>query len=263
MKRDAFKAIFDKDFDSFKAGATEPVDVAVVDSGVDSTHADLKGQVKSSFVIKPVEDRHEIETVAIPCNNDAYGHGTGVAGIIASIAHNAHIHDIRVLDEHCSSTGATLLQGFHLAIENKYRVINLSLASTAKFASQLQELCEKAYRQNQIVVAAKRNMPLVDNGFPAEFSSCIAVDIGDFSSPFIFNYRSDNPIEYVARGEAVRTTAIGGGYTEMSGTSFATPTIAGIVALILGSYPDLRLFELKTILKAFAVQENEHEGGPQ
>jgi subtilisin len=257
MKRETLKAIFDKEFEFFKAGTHEPVDVAVVDSGVDSTHADLTGHVKSAYMIKPVEDRQEVEVVTVPCNNDAFGHGTGVAGIIARIAPNAHIHDIRVLDEYCGCTGATLLRGFQLAVENKYRVINLSLASSAKFADQLHDLCERAYRQNQIVVASKRNMPLVDNGFPAEFSSCIAVDNGEFSSPYIFHYRSDNPIEYVGQGEAVKTTAKGGGYTEMSGTSFATPTIAGIVALILGSYPDLRLFEMKTILKAFAEQEKE------
>jgi subtilisin len=257
MMREAFKAIFDKNFELFQAGTLEPVDVAVVDSGIDSTHADLIGQVKSAYIIQPVEDRQEVGAVTVPCNNDVFGHGTGVAGIIARIAPNSHIHDIRVLDESCGCTAATLLRGFQLAVENKYRVINLSLASSAKFATQLHELCEKAYRQNQIVIAAKRNMPLVDNGFPAEFSSCVSVDNGEFTSPFTFHYRVDNPIEYVARGEAVKTAAMGGGYTEMSGTSFATPTIAGIVALILGSYPELRLFEIKTILKAFAAQEKE------
>ncbi len=90
-------------------------------------------------------------------------------------------------------------------------------------------------------------------GFPAEFSNCISVDNKAFVSPYEFVYRPDTVIEYAANGEEVVVAAAGGGYTTMTGTSFAAPTVSGLCALILGAYPALRPFELKTILKAYAV----------
>jgi subtilisin family serine protease len=129
----------------------------------------------------------------------------------------------------------------------------MSLAATASFADRILPLCEKAYYQNQVVVASRRNMPLWDNGYPAEFSSCISVDNQAFETPFRFRYLADRIVEYAAHGEEVPVAAAGGGYTTMTGTSFATPTIAGICALIAGAYPGLRPFEVKSLLKAWAV----------
>jgi subtilisin family serine protease len=125
----------------------------------------------------------------------------------------------------------------------------MSLACQATFAQELHELCEQANRRNLVVIAAKRNMPLQDNGWPAELSSCVSVDRADFPSPFTLKFLKPPPIEFAARGIHVLTTARGGGYCEMTGTSFATPTVTGLCALILGAFPDLRPFELKTILK--------------
>lgn len=145
-----------------------------------------------------------------------------------------------------------MLAGIRHAIELGARIINLSLASKAKFRSRLVDLCEQAYRRNQLVVAAKRNMPLTDNGWPAEHSSVLGVDAGSFPSPFLLRFQALHAIEFVARGDRVLTTARGGGYTEMTGTSFATPTVAGLTALLLGAHPDLCSFEIKTILRAYA-----------
>ena len=113
----------------------------------------------------------------------------------------------------------------------------MSLAATAEFAAALHALCETAYYQNQVVVAAKRNMPLVDNGFPAEFSSCIGVDNRAFPSPFVFRFMPGQVIEYAAHGTGVAVAAPGGGYSTKTGTSFATPTISGICARHAGRLP--------------------------
>ncbi|MHC4986395.1 MAG: S8 family serine peptidase [Planctomycetota bacterium] len=228
-----------------------PTTVAVVDSGVDATHPDLTGRVVSSMFVEN-EEPHRIQTVSTDANNDVYGHGTAVAGIIAAIAPNAQIVDIRILDNQNLCTGGTLLAGFRGAVEQGVRVINMSLASKAKFASSLNLLCEQAYLQSQVVVTAKRNMPLVDNGFPAEFSSCISVDMGKLSSQFELLFQAGSPIEFVAQGEEVVVPAVGGGHRTMTGTSFATPVVAGLCVLLVGAYPDLRPFDVKSLLRAFA-----------
>ena len=76
--------------------------------------------------------------------------------------------------------------------------------------------------------AARRNMPIEDDGFPAEFSSCVGVDIGNFISQFHLLFQEDQIIEFVAHGEAVVVAAPGGGTTTNTGTSFATPAVSGL-----------------------------------
>lgn len=229
-----------------------PVQVAVVDSGIDATHTRLRGRVTGAWKIVTRGESVRAVKASRARNNDAFGHGTAVGGIITSIAPNARLLDIRVLDEHCQGRGSALLAGFEQAVCLGARLINLSLACVARYAPQLHDLCEQAYRRSQIVVAAKRNMPLADNGFPAEFSSCISVDMADFRSQYTLEFLDPPPIEFAARGENVLAPAAGGGYTRMTGTSFATPTVTGLCALFVGAYPDLKLFEIKTLLKQFA-----------
>lgn len=233
----------------------KPVEIAVIDSGIDSTHPDLAKRIIEAYRVEIQDDKPVVIDVPLGENNDIFGHGTAVASIIARIAPNANIVDIRVLGKDNSSTGAALIEGLKHAIKKKSRIINMSLAAAEKISSSLFKLCEQAYYQNQLIVASKRNMPLTDYGFPAEFSSCISVDNDAFDSPFKFTYKSDGIIEYAAHGEKVAVAAAGGGYTTMTGTSFATPNVSALCTLLLGLYPDLRPFEVKTLLKSFAIDD--------
>jgi subtilisin family serine protease len=238
--------------DELTARATHPIEVAVVDSGIDSTHADLAGRVAAAYYVSGEGDDLQVLEHPAPGNHDAFGHGTAVASIVARLAPNAQLVDIRVLDPGNQGTGSALVAGLRHVIERRSRLVNMSLAATSRFAPSLNDLCERAYRQNQIVVASKRNSPYPDLGFPAEFSSCISVDRDSFPTPYQIRYLEANPIEYAAHGDDVVCAAAGGGYTTKTGTSFATPTVTGICALLLGVFPDLKLFELKTILKALS-----------
>jgi subtilisin family serine protease len=240
-------------WDELRARPLKPVRVAVVDSGVDARHPDLRARVVEAW---RVETRGGVRAVpaARGRNQDLFGHGTGVAGIVTRIAPNAEIVDVRVLDRRNEAGGEMLVAGFERALKTGSRIVNLSLACSDRFAGDLQDLCERAYRHNQVVVAAKRNMPLFDLGYPAEFSTCISVDLGRFPTCFQLHWRKP-PIEVVAQGEQVMTTAAGGGYAPMTGTSFATPTVSGLCALLLGAFPSLQMFELKALLKWFAQSD--------
>ncbi|MEW6280609.1 MAG: S8 family serine peptidase [Candidatus Eremiobacterota bacterium] len=233
--------------------AHAPVEVAVLDSGVDATHADLAGRVVAAYNVVLADGVPAVQEIASNTNNDGFGHGTAVASIICRLAPNARIVDVRVLGGSPVGAGAAMVLGLEEALKRRSRLVNISLAASAKFSQTLWGLCEKAYRANQIVVASRRNMPLHDDGFPAEFSNCISVDREHFESPFKIEFRDDQTIEFAAHGDDVVAAAPGGGYTTMTGTSFATPTITGIVALLLGTFPELRLFEVKSILKANAL----------
>jgi subtilisin family serine protease len=227
-----------------------PVEVVVVDSGVDASHPDLSGRVTAAVHVVEIEPGKIIsETLRPGACNDSYGHGTGVASIIARIAHNARIVDVRVLDAHNVGSGAALVAGIEWAVARRSPVINLSLVAKSRFAVPLHRACEQAYRQGQAIVAARRNVPLADEGFPAEFSSVIAVDRGTVRSPTGIAYRPGAVIEYAAHGQDMIVAASGGGYTTATGTSFATPVVAGLCALLLGADPALRPFEIKSLLK--------------
>lgn len=253
MSRQSLIAALSEPLDALARRDLAPVEVAVLDTGVDATHPDLAGRVVAAYRVALEGDRPRVQEAPSGANQDLFGHGTAVASIIARVAHNARLVDVRVLDDGNLGSGLALLAGLREVVDRGSRVVNMSLAATAEFAAPLLKLCEAAYRGNQVVVAAKRNMPLADNGWPAELSSCVAVDAEAFPSPFQLQFRAGNPIEYAAQGIDVPVAAPGGGYTTKTGTSFATPVTAGLVALLLGAYPDLRPFEVKTLLKAWAA----------
>lgn len=238
-------------FEDLAATGLEPVDVAVIDSGVDATHPDLAGRVVSQWTVEDEDGRlavHELET---GINNDTFGHGTGVAGIIARVAPNARIHDIRVLDARNKGDPSASLVAFRHVLAKRHRLINMSLAIPASQRDALYKLCESAYQRNQVVIAAKRNVPVTDEGLPAEFSSVISIDnhqVPEMSLHFI----EQGLIEFATLGNELTVPAPGGGYTVKTGTSFATPTVTGMCCLMLGRWPGLRQFELKAILKARA-----------
>jgi subtilisin len=238
--------------EKLKRRKLQAVTVAIVDSGIDATHPQLRGRVVSAVRVEPHGRGQCIVKGAVPRNADVYGHGTAVASIICKLAPNARIIDVRVLNDENVCTGDTLIAGFRYAVNSGARIINMSLAANAKFAAPLRDLCEIAYRQNQLVVAARRNMPLTDQGFPAEVATCIGVDIGRLKSQFDLVFQNDSIIEFMAHGEEVVVAAAGGGETTMTGTSFATPAVSGLCALLVGAYPDLRPFDVKSVLRAFA-----------
>ena len=232
-----------------------PVEVAILDSGVDGSHERLRGKVSAAFICESDKEGNVTVAEADPAaNNDLFGHGTAVASIVCDLAPNAKIVDIRVLGGNNYGRSEQLIVGFDKAIEHGSRVINMSLAAAARYAGRLTEICERAYFRNQIIVAARRNRPIADEGYPAAFSSTIGVGMGDCADAFEFEF-AEHIIEYAARGEEIVVAAPGGGYTTMTGTSFATPTISGIVALLVGASPGLRPFEVKALLKAMSRNE--------
>ncbi|MGI9431983.1 MAG: S8 family serine peptidase, partial [Myxococcota bacterium] len=147
--------------------------------------------------------------------------------------------------------------GLRFAIERGFRVVNMSLACHARYLAQLHELCEAGYFRNQTLVAARRNMPLVDHGLPAQLSTVIGVDAANAASPYDLGYREGHPIEFTARGNEVLVAAPDGRYAAERGASYATATITGLCALYLGRHPGLTPYELKALLKeqASAVAE--------
>jgi subtilisin family serine protease len=245
------------------------VRVAVVDSGIDTEHPDLKGKVKESVEAVTEDGRIEFRPST---SGDQAGHGTACAGIITSIAPDVDLYSVKVLGPKGSGSGDMFLVGLDYAIKQKFRVINLSLGTTKRdFFAPLHDLLDRAYQAGCVVVSAANNLPYPS--YPSIFSSSVVSVVkragGD---PFNFGYRYGQVIELVAPGVEVKTTWPGGGYRQLTGNSFACPHVVGIIALIVEAYPNLTPFQIKTILytiaqrnreKAAALAQNPDSGKPQ
>jgi subtilisin len=225
------------------------VSVAVIDSGVDATHADLRGRVRES--VEAIAEGNRISFVK-SISGDSAGHGTACAAIISRIAPEAEIYSVKVLGETASGAGMPFLAGLEYAIKRRFRVINLSLGTTkTQFIAPLRDLLDRAYQAGCIVVAAANNLP--QPSFPSVFSSSlISVVKGEMVEPFEFSFHYGEVIELVAPGVNVRTAWTGGGYRQLTGNSFACPHIAGIVTLILEANPNLTPFQIKSALYEIA-----------
>jgi subtilisin family serine protease len=230
------------------------VRVAIVDSGIDTEHPDLKGKVRES--VEAVTEDGKINFKP-STSGDQAGHGTACAGIITSIAPNAELYSVKVLGPNASGSGDMFLVGLDYAIKQKFQVINLSLGTTKRdYFGPLHDLLDRAYHAGCIVVAAANNLPYPS--YPSIFSSSIVSVVkragGD---PFNFGYRYGHVIELVAPGVEVKTTWPGGGYRQLTGNSFACPYIVGIIALLMEAYPDLTPFQVKTILYAIGKRNQQ------
>jgi len=220
------------------------VRVCILDSGVDAGHP-LVGQVQQSVAVSIDADGEVV--VSDDLEGDLCGHGTACAGIVRSLAPDCELTSVRVLGAGFTGSGGVLLAGLRWAVDHGFDVINMSLSTTKRqFAGILHELTDTAYFQRNVLVASAHNMPV--ESYPWRFSSVISVGSHDQPDPMTFFYNPDPPVEFFARGVDVEVAWTGGGRIRCTGNSFATPHMSGLCALVLGKYPDLTPFQLKSVL---------------
>ncbi|MBW4514494.1 MAG: S8 family serine peptidase [Timaviella obliquedivisa GSE-PSE-MK23-08B] len=204
--------------------------------------------------------------------SDNIGHGTHVAGTIAAlnnnfgttgVAPNAKIMPIRVIgggdDLLTERFDANLAAGIRYAVNNGARVLNISLGNDPGDAPLVQtRLALKYARQlGAIAVMASGNERLEGATSPIDPASYAVQGLGiavgavdrkralaDFSNP-----AGNRPLNFVvAPGVGIRSTTLEEKYTVFSGTSMATPHVAGIVALMLSANPSLTATQVEKIL---------------
>jgi subtilisin family serine protease len=241
---------------TWKGRTGRGVRVAVIDSGIDASHPDLRGKVIDSVEAVALGGRVSFRPST---SGDQAGHGTACAGIITGIAPDVELHSIKVLGPNASGSGEMFLAGLDYAIKQGMHVINLSLGTTKPdYFAPLHDLLDRAYHAGCVVVAAANN--LSQPSYPSIFSSSlVSVIKGEDSDPFNFGYRYGQVIELVAPGVQVRTAWPGGDYRQLTGNSFACPHIVGIIALLLEADPGLTPFQIKTILYTIA-RRNQEQG---
>jgi subtilisin family serine protease len=235
------------------AGATgEGVRVAIVDSGIEASHPDLEDcvDVAAGLAISVSPDGELVESIGP--HEDAFGHATACAGIVHSLAPKARVTSVKVLGEGLTGRAAAFLRGLGWAVEQGFDVINLSLGTTRRdWALPFYEVCDQAYFRGCLITTAANN--IARPSFPSFYASVVSVASNLTKDPFRFHYNPDPPTEFLARGIDIEVSWRGGGRIVATGNSYAAPHIAGVAALIRSKHPELRPFQVKTVLWATAA----------
>ncbi|MFC4075323.1 S8 family peptidase [Salinithrix halophila] len=206
--------------------------IAIVDTGVDYNHPDLKGKV--------IKGRDFIDNDSDPM--DENGHGTHCAGIaaahtnneigIAGMAPNAKIYASRVLDANGRGSLDAVANGITDAADHGAKVISLSLGAS-KGAQALKDAVDYAADKGAIVVAAAGNEGKTTPNYPGYYKKTIAVGATDSNDKKAdFSNCGADWVDVAAPGVDIYSTITGGGYKNLSGTSMATPHVAGLAGLL-------------------------------
>ena len=212
--------------------------IALIDSGVDPIHPDLKDKLVSGYnFLSNNTDTH-----------DVLGHGTAVAGCaaasannltgIASVAWQNPIMPLVVLNSSDSATYSDIASAITYAADRGVRVINISIGGSSS-SSTLQNAVNYAWNKGCIIFACAMNESTSTPYYPAACDNVAAVSATtstDLRASFS-NY--GNWVDLSAPGASIYTTKNGGGYSTWYGTSFSSPITAGLAALILSIDPSL------------------------
>ena len=233
--------------------------VAVVDSG-SGPHPDLAENLlpgRSFFGLVESQDGSDI---------DASGHGTHVAGIIASaanngiggsgVAPNAQLLPIKVLDQAGQGDARDVAAGVRYAADNGAKVINLSLGGATE-SSSLTQAITYANDKGALVVAAAGNGGANDKPkWPASLDLTLAVTAVDQSNGATSFDQRGEYIDIAAPGTGIVST-VKGDYGSSSGTSMAAGFVAGAAALLFAAEPRVTNTQVRDILLRTATDIGE------
>lgn len=270
-------------------GGDPSVIVAVIDTGVDYDHEDLKGNIWVNTGEIPgngidddgngyVDDYYGVDIVSGEGSaDDTNGHGTHVAGIIAArhnftgvlgIAYNVKIMPIKAAAHNGTLTQGDIAKAVLYAYENGAEVINMSFGGSA-CSIAVQDALATAYSRC-VLVASAGNDGKPNEGFgampnyPAALSyvlGVMSVDAQGRESTFTnWDVTKYNGVEYelYAPGEGIMSTLPNDKYGFLSGTSMAAPMVSAFAAILRSEYPDRDKYPTKFIYGQLAATSDYH-----
>ena len=235
--------------------------IAVVDTGIDSTHPDLSNKTVPGFNL--IDNNTNTK--------DDHGHGTHVSGIaagigdnnegIAGLAMNCKIMPVKVLNASGQGSTLSVANGVKWAADNGAKVINMSLGSTMG-SSALLDAIRYAVSKNVTIVVAMGNDGGNVKSYPAYYvndeKSIVTVGSTDSNDERSYFSNYGSWITVAAPGTAILSTlpgysvamnSTGNKYGEASGTSMATPYVAGLAGLVISQDTSLTPAQVKQIIQ--------------
>lgn len=225
--------------------------VAILDTGVDAGHEDLRSNYVS---LKPAFD------------NDPKGHGTHCAGIAAAVSNNSvgiasfsrdnafyNVTSVKVLGAGGIGTQKTIIEGMLFAADGGAAVLSMSLGGPSNQSAQraYQKAVAYAATKGAVVVAAAGNSNRNAKDFsPANTPGLICVSAVDdqLNRALFSNFVKEIPMAVAAAGVDIYSTVPGNQYAAYSGTSMAAPQVAGLLGLMKSLRPGLTAKEAFDLL---------------
>jgi subtilisin family serine protease len=222
--------------DGFSEIDASNVVVAVIDTGVDTSHPALRGRLVQGY--NSYDGTSNV--------TDLDGHGTHVAGTIAGawgldsraggVAVNAKIMPIRACDDQRRFSDESIYNGIVYAVKSGVRVINISLEDQAELPKTALAI-DYARKMGVVVVVASGNEGSSNVSSPARYEGSVAVgsSVGGRRSTFS---NGGGRLDMTAPGENIVAPLPGNRYGAKSGTSMAAPYVAGAAALVIARHPE-------------------------
>ncbi|MBI3976693.1 MAG: S8 family serine peptidase [Chloroflexi bacterium] len=237
----------DADIDAFEAWdvvtGSASIGIAILDTGIDLDHPDLAGKVvqNANFTASDTVD-------------DRYGHGTHVAGTAAALTGNGigvagtcpncALYNVKVLGDDGGGYWSWIAGGIRWSADNGAHVVSMSLGGSVGSRS-LQLAIDYAWGKGAILTCAAGNSGSKVKHYPAAYTKCIAVAATDHKDAKAgFSNWGKDWVDVAAPGVAILSTAPndpntiwgdGVSYGTISGTSMATPHVAGVAGLVWSS----------------------------
>jgi hypothetical protein len=236
---------------AWDTSAGEGITVAILDSGVDGSHPDLVNNMVPGWnVVSNNSDTSPIHWHGTSAAGTVAATGNNATGV-ASVAWNARIMPIRVTNRTDGvASWSAMADGFIWAADHGANVANLSYGLSTNSIT-INNAAQYLRSKGGLAVAAAGN-DNIDRGFSDNpYLITVAATTSSDAKAGYSNY--GNNIDIAAPGSSITTTYTGGGYKSVSGTSFASPATAGVVALIMAANPSLSPDEVEGILEASAI----------
>lgn len=275
---------FEKAYKELQNQPSNPIVVAVVDTGVDYKHEDLKenmwinpNEIPSNSIDDDgngyVDDIYGINTSERDANGNAtnkvmdlHRHGTHVSGIIAAkqnnnkgsagIASNVQIMALKSIPTSEDETDIDVAEAFLYAAKNGAKIINCSFGKRKNEGHSLIPDTVKHLADSYgvlVVVASGNNSENMDQFpiYPASHPNENIISIASSNSEGTLSSFSNfgaKGVDLAAPGDGIYSTLLNNKYGFLSGTSMATPVVSGVAAEIWSRFPSLTHSELKAIL---------------
>ncbi|MGW0930900.1 type VII secretion-associated serine protease mycosin [Streptomyces sp. NPDC002644] len=246
------------------------VRVAVIDTGVDIKHPQLRDAVDASSganFLPAKADGKPLDRGSAKGTDDQVGHGTKVAGIIAArrsdetgfagLAPAATIIPIKHNDAQGHGKVDEMVKAIDHARQAGAEVINISqdTGSPVDSTPQLKAAVERALQADIVVVASAGNEGMggaSKNSYPAAYEGVLAVASSDRNGERAPFSQSGDFVDVAAPGVDMVSTVPGGGHCADNGTSFSAPYVAGVAALLRAKHPDWTQEEVVAQIQATA-----------
>lgn len=237
---------------ALRDGDGSGVKVAIIDSGIDTSHPALAGLSLADDVTVSCDGVNlRIEEGG---GEDVYGHGTAIASLLRETAPGVSIGSFRALDSSNQSRSFVIAECVNQAISRGYQVVNCSFGCRGlpRYVMDYKEWVDRAYLEGIQVVAACSNLDVTVREWPAYFPSVVSVRGIDCPAEE-FYHTGGRMVSFLARGERVAVPWLRGETKVETGSSYAAPLISGFIARLLSSLPRLNPGAVKPLLAELAI----------